>query len=153
MLSMKTVKLDCCVEILDFASNQFQIIMEYCEGGDLSKILDTYDVLDGDKMTMISQILIALKRIHQNRFIHGDLKCSNIFLVNKYILGDYKKIKIKIGDFGLTEIGGNLVIGGTPGFMASEVSYIGGSFDSDIYSICKVMLEIMTQYHKNILYE
>ena len=65
MLLMKTVKLDCCVEILGFESNPFRIIMEYCEGGDLRKILDTYDVPDGDKMTMISQILIALKRIHE----------------------------------------------------------------------------------------
>ena len=38
MLLMKTVKLDCCVEILGFESNPFRIIMEYCEGGDLRKI-------------------------------------------------------------------------------------------------------------------
>jgi len=100
---------------------------------------------------MISQILVALKRIHLNGFIHGDLKCANIFLVNKYIPGDYKKIKIKICDFGLSEMGGDLVIGGTPGFMAPEVPYIRGSFDSDIYSIGKVMLEIMTQYPVKII--
>jgi len=35
---MKTVKLDCCVEILDFVSNPFRIFMEYCEGGDLEKL-------------------------------------------------------------------------------------------------------------------
>ena len=102
-------------------------------------------------MTMISQILIALKRIHENKFIHGDLKCANIFLVNKYIPGDYKKIKIKIGDFGLSEIGGDLVRGGTFGFMSPEVPFIGGSFESDIYSIGKVMLEIMTQYPVKII--
>ena len=145
MILTKIAKLDCCVEILDFASNPFRIIMEYCEGGDIRKVLDKYDVPDCDKMTMISQILIAVKRIHENGFIHGDLKCANIFLCNKYIPGDYKKIKIKIGDFGLSEIGGDLVFGGTLGFMAPEVPFIGGSFDSDIYSVGKVMLEIMTQ--------
>ena len=145
MLLTKIAKLDCCVEILDFESNPFRIIMEYCEGGDLREILDSYDVPTSDKMIMISQILMALKRIHENRFIHGDLKCANIFLVNKYVPGDYKNIKIKIGDFGLSEIGGDLVYGGTPGFMAPEVPLIGGSFDSDIYSVGKVMLEIMTQ--------
>ena len=145
MLLTKIAKLDCCVEILDFASNPFRIIMEYCEGGDLRKILNQYDVPVSDKMTMISQFLLALKRIHENGFIHGDLKCANIFLVNKYIPGDYKNIKIKIGDFGLSEIGGDLVFGGTPGFTAPEVPLIGGSFDSDVYSAGKVMLEIMTQ--------
>jgi serine/threonine protein kinase len=145
MLLTKIAKLDCCVEILDFASDPFRIIMEYCEGGDIRKILDRYEVPVSDKLAMISQILLALKRIHENGFIHGDLKCANIFLVNKYTPGDYKNIKIKIGDFGLSEIGGDLVFGGTPGFMAPEVPLIGGSFDSDIYSIGKVMLEIMTQ--------
>ena len=53
-------------------------------------------------------------------------------------------MKIKIGDFGLSEIGRNLVYGGTPGFVAPEVFQYGGSFASDIYSIGKVMLEIMT---------
>ena len=92
MLLTKIAKLDCCVEILDFESNPFRIIMEYCEGGDLREILDSYDVPTSDKMIMISQILMALKRIHENGFIHGDLKCANIFLVNKYVPGDYKNI-------------------------------------------------------------
>jgi serine/threonine protein kinase len=96
-------------------------------------------------MTIISQFLMALKRIHESGFIHGDLKCANIFLANRYVPGDYKNIKVKIGDFGLSELGGDLVFGGTPGFMAPEVPLIGGSFDSDIYSAGKVMLEIMTQ--------
>ena len=119
--------------------------MEYCEGGDLRKILDEYEEIPmADKVTIISQILLAIKRIHEAGFIHGDLKCSNIFLVNKYKPGN-KNIKIKIGDFGLSEIGGDLVYGGTPGFMAPEVPSVGGSFEADIYSIAKVMLEIMTQ--------
>ena len=145
MLLMKIAKLDCCVEILEFASHPFRIIMEYCEGGDLRKILDKYEVPVEDKLHMITYIIIALERIHRFGVIHGDLKCENIFLANKYKPGDYKNIKIKIGDFGLSEIGGDLVYGGTPGFMAPEVPIEGGSFESDIYSIGKVMLEIMTQ--------
>ena len=144
MLMMKVGKLDCCVEIFEFAPNPFRIIMEYCEGGDLRKILDEYEVPILDKVTMISQILTAIADIHEFGIIHGDLKCQNIFLVNKYIPGNTRNIRIKIGDFGLSEIGGNLVYGGTPGFMAPEVPEIGGSFEADIYSIGKVMLEIMT---------
>ena len=145
MLMMKAAKLDCCVEILDFATNPFRIIMEYCEGGDLRNILDKYDVPDCDKMIIIAQFLVALQRIHELGVIHGDLKCANIFLAKKYIPGDFKNIKIKIGDYGLSEVGGNLVYGGTNGFMAPEVPSKGGSFESDIYSAGKVMLEIMTQ--------
>ena len=145
MMLTQIAKLDCCVEILDFESNPFRIIMEYCEGGDLRKILNQYEIPIFDKIHMISQILLAIEKIHAAGFIHGDLKCANIFLVKKYIPGEYKNIRIKIGDFGLSELGGDLVHGGTPGFMAPEVPTIGGSFESDIYSIGKVMLEIMTQ--------
>ena len=151
MILTQIAELDCCVQILDIAVNPYRIIMEYCEGGDLRHILDSYDVPDCDKMTMISQFLEALERIHANGFIHGDLKCANIFLAKKYVPGDYKNIKINIGDFGLSEIGGGLVFGGTPGFMAPEVPSIGGSFDSDIYSAGKVMLEIMTQLPVQII--
>ena len=145
MMLTKVAKLDCCVEILGYADNPFRIIMEYCEGKDLRKILDTYEVPIPDKLEMISQILLAIKEIHECEFIHGDLKCANIFLANKYIPGDTKNIKIKIGDFGLSEFGGNLVYGGTPGFVAPELFKYGGLFESVIYSIGKVMLEIMTQ--------
>ena len=62
---------------------------------------------------------------------------------NKYIPGDTENIRIKIADFGLNEIGGNLVYGGI-GFMVPEVHKYGGEFESDIFSIGKVMLEIMT---------
>ena len=145
MLLMKLKQLDCCVQILGFANNPLRIIMEYCEGGDLRKILDTYNVPVTDKMIIITQILAAIKQIHSCRVIHGDLKCANIFLANKCIPGDVKSIKIKIGDFGISELGGNLIRTGTRGFVAPEVFRVGGSFESDIYSIGKVMLEIMTQ--------
>ena len=151
MMLTKVAKLDCCVKIISFESNPFRIIMEYCEGGDLRKILDNYEVPILDKIRMISQILAAIERIHQIGVIHGDLKCLNIFLANKYIPGDIDNIKIKIGDFGLSEIGGNFVYGGTDGFMAPEVRLFGGSFESDIYSIGKVMLEIMTQLPVQII--
>jgi len=145
MLLMKIAKLDCCVEILDFANHPFSIMMEYCEGRDLRKILDKYEVPVLDKLHMITYIIIALGRIHKFGVIHGDLKCENIFLAHKYVPGQSKNIKIKIGGFGLSEIGGDLVYGRTPDFMAPEVPIEGGSFESDIYSVGKVMLEIMTQ--------
>jgi len=142
---MKVAKLDCCVQILGFEFNPFRIIMEYCEGGDLRMKLDHYNVPIRDKIFMITQILAAIRHIHHFRVIHGDLKCKNIFLANKYVPGDYQNIKIKIGDFVLSEVGGKLIRGGTPGFAEPEPFITGGSFESDIYSVGKILLEIMTQ--------
>ena len=129
MLLTKVAKLYCYVEILGFSDNPFKIIMEYCEGGDLRKVLCKYEVPIQDKEKMISQILFAIKEIHEVGLIHGDLKYENIFLVNKFIPGNTKNIRIKIGDFGLSEIGENLVYGGTPGFMAPKVPRYGDSFE------------------------
>ena len=56
MLLMKLAQLDCCVQILGFANNPFRIVMEYCEGGDLRKILDTYNFPVTHKMIIITQI-------------------------------------------------------------------------------------------------
>ena len=153
MALMKIAKLDCCVEILGFQSNPFRIIMEYCEGGDLRNLLNQKKLPLQDKIVITSQVLLAIQRIHKLGVVHGDLKCANIFLVNKYFPGNVRNIKIKIGDFGLSEIGGNLVFGGTPGFVAPEVFKSGGSFSSDIYSIGKVMLEIMTQLPLQVISE
>ena len=149
MLQLKEKHLDYCVEILEFIENPPTIIMEYCEGGDIRKLLDEEREVDvGDKVVMIGQILEAIKQIHGAGFIHGDLKCQNIFLVNKYIPKDTDNIEIKIGDFGLSEKGGKLIWGGIPGYQAPEnrVNGSGGSFESDFYSIGKVMLEIMKEH-------
>ena len=62
MMLTSLAKLDCCVEILGFESNPFRIIMEYCEGKDIRKILDKVEVPIVDKVYMISQILYAIKK-------------------------------------------------------------------------------------------
>ena len=66
----------------------------------------------------------------------------------QYIPGDTDNIQIKIGDFRLSEKGGKLIWWGTPGYLTPEnrVNGSGGSFESDIYSIGKVMLEIMKEH-------
>ena len=94
MLRLKEKHLDYWVEILEFIENPPTIIMEYCEGGDIRKLLDEEREVDvGDKVVMIGQILEAIKQIHGAGFIHGDLKWQNIFLVNKYIPKDTDNIK------------------------------------------------------------
>ena len=145
MTLLKLTRLECCVEIIDFIRDPPSIIMEYCEGGDLRKILDEKEIICHDKFVFIEQILRGIEKIHDFGIIHGDLKCSNLFLKKIYRENESETNQVKIGDFGLSEIGGGLVKGGTPGFLAPEIQLgKGGSFESDIYSLGKVMLEILT---------
>jgi NIMA (never in mitosis gene a)-related kinase len=77
------------------------IIMEYCDNSDLRKIINEHKSNNNqliDQAVIISiifQICLGLKVIHDNRIIHRDLKPENIFINEDY--------KIKIGDFGISK--------------------------------------------------
>ena len=72
------------------------IQMELCENNTLRDAID-HDQLKGhdEKWRLISQILEGVKYIHDNGYIHRDLKPGNIFLD--------KDNYVKIGDFGLVQ--------------------------------------------------
>ena len=150
---LKFIRLKCCVEILDYKENPPTIIMEFCEGGDLRKLIDNYkkEIPLADRIEIISQVLEGLKTVHKIGIIHGDLKCANIFLANKYEKNRISSNIVKLGDFGLSDQ--DTILGGTPGFMAPEIRTTGGSFASDVYSIGKVMLEIITCLPSYVIYE
>ena len=70
------------------------IQMELCENKTLRDAIDKGQLKTNDsKWRLISQILEGVKYIHDNGYIHRDLKPGNIFLDNENT--------VKIGDFGL----------------------------------------------------
>ena len=73
------------------------------------------------------------------------------FLANKYEKNRICSNIVKLGDFGLSDQ--DTILGGTPGFMAPEIRTTEGSFASDVYSIGKVMLEIITCLPSYVIYE
>ena len=90
--------------IIDKKNSKIYIIMEYCEGGDISQLINTYKknneyIPEEIIWKTFTQILKALHVIHNNKsgtIIHRDIKPSNIFLD--------KNNNIKLGDFGLSRI-------------------------------------------------
>ena len=64
----------------------FYIVMEYCNGGDLSKALEKYQKIHGTPFTQeivqhfMRQIISAFKYIHENKIIHRDIKLENILI-------------------------------------------------------------------------
>ncbi len=81
--------------IEDFYENsKIQIIMEYCEGGDLAKFIEAQSQFLGVELIIdwFIQLTSGVCFIHSKKIIHRDLKTENIFLtLNR---------KLKIGDFG-----------------------------------------------------
>eukprot|EP00347_Sterkiella_histriomuscorum_P013090 403366059 len=79
----------------------FYIIMEYCEKGDLCEYISRFgvnlDIPEGRIWKIIIQMLLALEYIHNNGIIHSDLKPQNILLTGK-------DQDIRLADFGISQI-------------------------------------------------
>jgi len=106
----------------DESNSKLYIVMEYCENGDLDKLIlqnkNNNKIIDEQLIwDILIQTLNALKYIHNDKnIIHRDIKPSNIFLDKNY--------NIKLGDFGLSRKYFNEyanTILGTPLYMAPEL--------------------------------
>eukprot|EP01064_Diplonema_japonicum_P027736 TRINITY_DN4085_c0_g1_i1.p1 TRINITY_DN4085_c0_g1~~TRINITY_DN4085_c0_g1_i1.p1 ORF type:complete len:480 (+),score=96.80 TRINITY_DN4085_c0_g1_i1:911-2350(+) len=128
------------------ANEKIYTIMEYADGGDLSirilKQQNTKCLFSEDVITNIFiQICLALKYLHQKRFLHRDIKVQNIFLTSSDI--------VKLGDFGVSKhvgtVGMARTVCGTYSYFSPEMckrqAY---SNKSDVFALGVVLYEMMT---------
>ena len=88
----------------------FYIVMECCNGGELSKALEKYMEKNGKPFPeeivqhFMRQIVDAFKYMHERKIIHRDVKLDNILLhyddLKDKENGDLMKATVKIIDFG-----------------------------------------------------
>lgn len=74
------------------------IVMQYCEGGDVSQIIEHSKGSKIDEKQILNwavQIAFAIFYMHDKRILHRDLKTPNIFLSNGIV---------KLGDFGISKV-------------------------------------------------
>mmetsp|Transcript_94322 Transcript_94322/g.177478 ORF Transcript_94322/g.177478 Transcript_94322/m.177478 type:complete len:473 (+) Transcript_94322:58-1476(+) len=121
------------------------IVMDYCEGGDLSGRIKKKRQQGGyfaEKQVLwwFSQGTLALKYIHDRHILHRDLKSSNFFLS--------KSGNLKMGDFGIAKVlectaACAQTQVGTPYYMCPEICkgrpY---AFGSDIWAMGCILYEI-----------
>mmetsp|Transcript_5619 Transcript_5619/g.4283 ORF Transcript_5619/g.4283 Transcript_5619/m.4283 type:complete len:138 (-) Transcript_5619:288-701(-) len=126
------------------------MVMEYCEGGDLTKLIkkckNDKDFVSEDVIWKIFfQIILALNECHnrkEGKILHRDIKPGNIFLDGQN--------NIKLGDFGLSrmlsvESQYALSNVGTPYYMSPEqIHEERYNEKSDIWSAGCLLYEIIT---------
>ena len=129
----------------DEESKTLNIVMEYADDGDIeSKIKqNTRSRMAFQESTIwfwIIQILEGLKYLHDNKIMHRDLKCANIFLMKNGLL--------KLGDLNVSKIakmGMAQTQTGTPYYASPEIwkdkPY---DYKSDIWSVGCIIYEICT---------
>jgi len=134
------------IKVFDFGfsiSKTPYFTMEFVEGQDLRIFLQNHNNI-AFLPKIIRQALSALKYLHKNGVIHGDIKPENIMI----IMNESGEIITKLLDFGLTTRirRKKKIISGTPRFLAPEVlasnSY---SPASDLYALGASIIECITQ--------
>jgi serine/threonine protein kinase len=146
----------------------FYIVMEFCNGGELSKALEKYQLKYGKPFSqeivqyLMRQIIDAFRYIHGQKIMHRDIKLDNI-LINFQNEKDKKelnmmKAQIKIIDFGFackiakdsltyTAIGNPINMDplilkklNTPGRKARQLGY---DQKADIWSLGAICYEML----------
>ncbi|XP_062293112.1 serine/threonine-protein kinase Nek1-like, partial [Scomber scombrus] len=119
------------------------IVMDYCEGGDLSKKIKSQEgklLSEEQILDWFVQICLALKHIHDRNIIHRDIKPQNIFLT--------KDGTVQLGEFGIARVlnsTGELATTciGTPLYLSPEICE-NKPYDnkSDIWAVGCVLYEM-----------
>ena len=129
----------------DENSKSLNIVMEYADDGDIShKIKENLKRrLRFEESTLwewIIQILEGLKYLHDNKIMHRDLKCANIFLM--------KNGQLKIGDLNVSKLAKNNMAKtqtGTPFYLAPEIwKDLPYDYKCDIWSVGCIIYELCT---------
>ncbi len=119
------------------------LVMEYLDGETLEARADRGD-LDRDTLVMVAaQVAAALGALHAAGFVHCDVKPSNVLVLR----GDWPRIKLI--DYGVARRldeprPGDLVLAGTPAYMAPEQWRGEPCPASDVYALGCMLYELLT---------
>ncbi|XP_067941545.1 serine/threonine-protein kinase unc-51-like [Watersipora subatra] len=132
------------------SDDMLYLIIEYCNGGDLSDYLRAKHILSEDIIArFVSQIAGAMEALTAKGIVHRDIKPHNLLL--SYPRPDAKptEIKIKIADFGFARFlaDGNMAatLCGSPMYMAPEVLMsLPYCAKADLWSIGTIIYQCLT---------
>ncbi|XP_011068888.1 PREDICTED: serine/threonine-protein kinase ULK3 isoform X2 [Acromyrmex echinatior] len=142
---LNVLKHEYIVEMKDFFWDEghIYIVMEYCDGGDLSSFIKKKHKLpESTCRRFLQQLALALKYLRDHNVCHMDLKPQNLLLMRK------PQLILKVGDFGFAQYLSNsehkFTIRGSPLYMAPEM-LLKHKYDArvDLWSVGVIMYECL----------
>ncbi|KYM76934.1 Serine/threonine-protein kinase ULK3 [Atta colombica] len=142
---LNVLKHEYIVEMKDFFWDEghIYIVMEYCDGGDLSSFIKKKHKLpESTCRRFLQQLALALKYLRDHNVCHMDLKPQNLLLMRK------PQLVLKVGDFGFAQYLSNsehkFTIRGSPLYMAPEM-LLKHKYDArvDLWSVGVIMYECL----------
>ena len=138
------------VAVHDFgqAGGMYYFLMEFVDGLNLRRLLDTSKLAPQEALAIVPQICDALQYAHDKGVVHRDIKPENVLMS--------KEGQVKIADFGLAKLMGREAkdftltgagqVMGTPNYMAPEQIEHPQDVDhrADIYSLGVVFYQMLT---------
>ena len=122
-------------------NEKLYFLLEYCENRDLFSLLIRRKKLkEVEVIYYITNLIKAIKYLHEQRIVHRDIKPENIFLTDK--------LEVKLGDFGIAKkLSENEIMtneNGTDGYMAPEIFKENGySFEVDVWAIGIIIYQLI----------
>uniref|UniRef100_A0A1B6JPE1 Serine/threonine-protein kinase ULK3 n=1 Tax=Homalodisca liturata TaxID=320908 RepID=A0A1B6JPE1_9HEMI len=142
---LKMLRHEYIVQMKDFQWDErfIYIVMEYCDGGDLSAFIHKRRKLPETVCRkFMQQLALALKFLRLNNVCHLDLKPQNLLLVTQ------PELTLKVGDFGFAQFLSNEAyhssLRGSPLYMAPEM-LIKRHYDAkvDLWSVGVIAYECL----------
>jgi len=137
------------IDITDFGETDdghVFLVMEYLVGRPLNAVIEQGPMPTLRALGIMLQMAQALARAHEFDVVHRDIKPDNIYLLSGHD-GDF----IKILDFGLAQMKGELrltatgTVFGTPEYMSPEQARgAPATFAVDLYAVGCVFYELLT---------
>ncbi len=142
------------VQVIDFGVDDklgAYIVMELLKGQTLrSRLAETRGMPISAVLEVMLQTASALHYMHNQNFIHCDVKSENVFLCRQPE-GERQRHIVKLIDFGLSKaeaLGAKLArseVGGTPEYIAPEqIRGVAPQPSMDIYALGVVFFEALT---------
>lgn len=116
-------------------------VTPFCENGDMDDVIERTDIGNIKAVNLTCELLIGVGVLHEQRYLHRDLKLANIYIgeTNQAIIGDFGSIKLMPEGLDNIPASSHAILYRPPESITTN-SY---GFEGDIYQTGMVLYQLL----------